>query len=752
MDIQQIPQQQQVPAPVRICYQMSTTNKSFLTCHYMLKALGIKNNRFMLALIDPDLAGVSPYDPNLSFIMKQKILREVQNNFWYFLREVVRIPTPGVPGGMRYMLHRGNLAMNYCMMYNLNVFMELPRQQGKTISADCRYLWVYNFGTSSSEITFLNKKLQDSKLNLSRLKEIRDALPSYLQMTQTLTVNGKKSKPPATVEYIKNAVNGNEIKTAASARSSILATNLLRGRTLPLLWADEWAFIPFNKEIYLNTIPAIKTAAINARNAGKPYGILLTTTPGILSTDEGKYANKMRLEATEFSELWYDLTYQQIQDIIDANTISKFVYIRFDYKQIGRDEKWFNDIAKDLNWDYATIRREILLEWSDSPENCPFSKEDLDVCERYVRQPVDIKQVLNVYELRIYDNTIPLRPDFVPKYPPIIGVDVSGGYNQDYSTITIIDSQTTKVLADMRSNSISPINLARAIYEITKRWYPNAVINVERNGGFGASVIAKLMETDIKRNLYYEIKDRVLEESSDGIRIIRKKQKTKVYGLDSTRDTRQLLIELLRERMNYHKDKFISGNIVKELKTMETKKSGKVEHADGQHDDQVFSYLMAMYVWYEGKDIRERYNIQKNAIKTDTNTIDEIITGMGIEQSDIVKEIEYIQRDPEDQTFKNIAIMNKGAGIMLKDFINRQRKKEDDMFRMMLQNRVIKEAYARDHNLKPDDVASMFHLGSKTIPDSILMNFYADEDETLSEQLAREELYKRQYEERSKLR
>ena len=71
---------------------------------------------------------------------------------------------------------------------------------------------------------------------------------------------------------------------------------------------------------------------------------------------------------------------------------------------------------------------------------------------------------------------------------------------------------------------------------------------------------------------------------------------------------------------------------------------------------------------------------------------------------------------------------------------------------MMLQNRVIKEAYARDHNLKPDDVDSMFHLGSKTIPDSILMNFYADEDETLSEQLAREELYKRQYEARSKLR
>ena len=169
MPVAQATNQSATIVPNKICYQMSTTNKSFLHMHYLLKSMGIQNNRFFLALLDPDLAGISPFDPNLSFMMKQKVMREVRNNFWYFIREVVRVPAPGVPGGVPFGLHRANLAMYFCMMYNLDVFEEIPRQLGKTIAAVVRYLWIYNFGTSYSEISFLNKKLVDSKLNLSRL-------------------------------------------------------------------------------------------------------------------------------------------------------------------------------------------------------------------------------------------------------------------------------------------------------------------------------------------------------------------------------------------------------------------------------------------------------------------------------------------------------------------------------------------------------------------------------------------------------
>lgn len=107
----------------------STTNKSFLEMHYYLKSIGIKNNAFMLALLDPDLAGVDPHDKNLNTLMKQKILRECVNNYWYFLREVVRIPDSGsTGGGSKYKLTRGNLALNFAMILNLNIFLELPRR------------------------------------------------------------------------------------------------------------------------------------------------------------------------------------------------------------------------------------------------------------------------------------------------------------------------------------------------------------------------------------------------------------------------------------------------------------------------------------------------------------------------------------------------------------------------------------------------------------------------------------------------
>ena len=137
--------------------------------------------------------------------------------------------------------------------------------------------------------------------------------------------------------------------------------------------------------------------------------------------------------------------------------------------------------------------------------------------------------------------------------------------------------------------------------------------------GFGVSVIQRLVKTSAKKNLYWEIKDKVIEEAFNGIRMSKKSQKVRVYGLDSTRDVRARLIEILQERVRYHKDKFVAPIRLDEMKHMVVKKSGKVEHSDNSHDDQVFSYLMALYVWYDGKNLAENFHIIKNTIKTDAD-------------------------------------------------------------------------------------------------------------------------------------
>ena len=698
-------------------YQMSTTNESFKNVHYILKEMGIKNNKFMLTLLDPDLAGVDPFDPRLNSTMCLKILRECQNNFWYFIREVVRVPASGgIGGGSKYELTRGNLALNYCMALNLNIFFELPRQQGKTMSALCRYLYLFNFGTTNSEIAFLNKRLDDSKLNLARLKELRSALPSYLQMAEMITPDNKRIKATNSVMALQHVGNNNKIKAVASATGKANAASVLRGRTIPLIYFDEFAFIPHNEVVYLNGVPAFKTAARIAKDNGAPYGMLITTTPGFLTEGEGKAAYEFKESATKFSELWYDMSYMQLMELVNANNASSFVYIKFTYQELGRSEEWFIDQCRDMKLKWPDIRREILLEWSAAPENCPFTQEQLDGIRELVRAPISQIMFLGKYIFNIYD-----RVDL--KYPPIIGVDVSGGYKRDSSTIAVIDSRTTKLFAELNCNYIPPTDLSKVIYELVTTRMPNAVVNIERNGGFGASVLAQLVPTSIKKNLYYEIKDKVIEEVISSSNVHHKKtQRTKIFGLDSTKEIRDTLIQILRERVEYHKDKFVARVIYDELRGMECKRNGKIEHSSNTHDDSVFALLMALYVWYEGKDVMERYGIQKSTIKTDAS-LEEAVFSLEEKYTGIIDEMTITQET--DEVSQQLAEMNKAKGKMFYEWAQEQVADDERAMQAILSTKVGKKAVSDQFNTPIEDLESAMF----TIPDNVFNGFYDNSDE-----------------------
>ena len=106
---------------------LETSNQSFINVHYFLKSIGVENNSFMLKLYDTDLIGVDPHDPTLSPVMKSKILAEVMKNFWYFIREVVRIPTSGTgDAGEKYRLHVGSLQMNTLFLLDFSQYVEWP--------------------------------------------------------------------------------------------------------------------------------------------------------------------------------------------------------------------------------------------------------------------------------------------------------------------------------------------------------------------------------------------------------------------------------------------------------------------------------------------------------------------------------------------------------------------------------------------------------------------------------------------------
>lgn len=596
--------------------------------------------------------------------------------------------------------------MNFLFVLNYNMFVELPRQHFKTVSSLCRYLWVYLFGSTNSEIMFIHKDHPGSKNNLKTLKTIRDALPTYLQMSAVTRADGKKLKVPNTVETMQHPINRNKITTFASARSKDYANNLGRGCTMPLQYYDEFAFMLYNNIVYAAAMPAYSTASKNAKANNAPYGILITTTPGDLLTDQGTFAYQVRNASTPWNELYYDLSYQQLEELRMSNTNSAFFLISYTYQQLGSGEDYFREMVIELLRDWPAIRREVMLEWSKVATNCPFKQEDLDIIKQFCKEP--IKTILlgrcSQYQLNVYE-------DIDPRYrcPPIMGVDVAGALYQDSSAITIIDSRTTRTSATLNCNYIPSDDLADVVYTIVSKYMPTCIVNVERNGGFGVSVLQRLCKTAIKKNLYYEIKDKVVEEAFDGFRTIKKSAKVKVYGTDSNREVRARLIEILYDRVRMHKDKFIAPILHHEMESMEVKKSGKVEHSQNSHDDQVFSYLMALRVWYDGIDIAERYGIQKNTIKTDedidveTLSIDNNMYG-GMTTVDVNSMVREMDGD-ETEVDEQLEYIEQAKAAKLAKEYNEQRYQEqmDCLQELLSNNKEARIAYAKKNHLDLDD-------------------------------------------------
>lgn len=483
---------------------------------------------------------------------------------------------------------------------------------------------------------------------------------------------------------------------------------------------DEYAFITHNSIIRSAATPAFKRASMNAKNNHKPYGMLLTTTPGDLTTEEGMAAFNTKNNATPFMEDYYDFNLQKLEELKNSNANSSIFYIRYTYQQLGSDQNYFAEMVKDLEKNWVAIRREVLLEWATIAKNSPFKPEDLEIVKQYIHEPKRSIMLGGIYPMHIYEELSPYNP-------PIIGCDVSSGYYKDSSTIVMIDSTTTKTCAVFNCNYISPVTFADVIYELVVKYVPNAIVNIERNN-VGAAVLGRLKNSKIKRNLYYEIKDRVLEERSDGIHTYRSKQKVKVYGLDNSKTVRDLLMDILRERMEYHKDKFISPILYHEMETLEVKKNGRIDHSDQGHDDTVFGYLMALYVWYYGKDLMSTWGIKKSSIRTDEDYEESLLEQESQSNIDILSD--YTETGMSEEVQSQINTLMQNHGQTAEEFMIKQADRDREMLEQLLNsNKLARDAYAKKYN---DNTVSVQNPIT-TIPDSVFLTFVDSDGSTLSE-------------------
>ncbi|QCW23177.1 terminase large subunit [Vibrio phage USC-1] len=122
---------------------MTTTNKSFIRTMDVFRRMGVKNCAFHLQLNNPMLVGVDPRSPDLTDDQRLMVMKEMQENFWYFLREVCHLN-----GGIRFRANRANISFAWCWLNHLTTMLILPRQQGKELSVDAKVKtmngWVRN--------------------------------------------------------------------------------------------------------------------------------------------------------------------------------------------------------------------------------------------------------------------------------------------------------------------------------------------------------------------------------------------------------------------------------------------------------------------------------------------------------------------------------------------------------------------------------------------------------------------------------
>ena len=238
--------------------------------------------------------------------------------------------------------------------------------------------------------------------------------------------------------------------------------------------------------------------------------------------------------------------------------------------------------------------------------------------------------------------------------------------------------------------------------------------------GFGSSVIARLLQTSIRKNLFYTIKDKVVEERVIGSAIHKRTQKTKVYGSDSTKAERESLMEILRDRVEYHKDKIISPTIYEELCGLEVKKSGKIEHSSNTHDDQVFSWLWALYVYYNGGDLMNNWGITKRVLRTDAD-LEEAVVDIHEDKTDTLQELDIID---DENINTQIQVINNAPGKMLyEQWMQEETRKDEECMDRLLSNRAVQKSLAERYHI----VVPQMNQTIQTIPTEVFLNFNKDE-------------------------
>lgn len=453
-----------------------TRNESWLFMSDVYGAMGVKNHFFHLALLNPKLKNIDPFDTDLTLPWKVAIAKECNDNPWYFFREVARAPKSGSLNGTPLEANRGNLAVFWCFFNHVGYMLIQIRQTGKSLTDDSLDNYVINI--AGRKIT-INKLTKDAKLrasNIARLKELRDLLPPYLNPYQKR--KDKNNTEEITCEAYENVYN-----CFVGQASIAAANNVGRGHTASIARSDE---PPFTANAQY-AIPAMVTAGNAARDAAKElntfYCTSYTTTAGKLNTPEGKFTYKILKGAMPWEEQLFDCANEghlHRRILKHAPDKDLMVNITLNHRQLGKSDEWLYKaiITNKLSGEEAD--RDMFNRWTSGGLTSPLDRELNERISRSKRDRNFITISDEEYIVKWYVTAEELA-EIKATRKIIIGNDSSMGVGKDALTLVFTDSWTGAVLG---TSCVNEANIWTYVGFVTSLMVeePAYIINPERRG------------------------------------------------------------------------------------------------------------------------------------------------------------------------------------------------------------------------------------------------------------------------------
>ena len=429
------------------------------------------------------------------------------------------------------------------------------------------------------KVLIIANKLDTSQEFANKVRSFIDQWPTWFGISYSNEKNSQR--------HFKLS-NGCEVKAVATSKDA------LRGYTPTILIFDEAAFIDADDDFWSACMASLSTG-------GKV--IVISTPNGFDPIYYTIYDQAIRgMNDFKITEMyWYrDPRYSKDLQLIKCNDIIHYMLNREDYDDnkiiirygdIDPRERdyediklklangykvyspWFEGMAKKLKFDRRKISQELECNFLGSGDNVIPSSTIEIMKQNYIQEPKN----------KFIGGSLWQWKEPIANHKYIMGIDVSRGDSEDYTTFTIIDFDNREQVLEYLGK-VPPDVVA----EIAFKWATmySAFVVIDITGGMGVSTSRKLQELGYK-NLYVE-----------GINTADKwkynvKAMEKIPGLNFNNKRVQIVASF--EEALRHNFEIRSSRLLNELNTF-VYVNGRPDHQKGQHDDLIMAIAMAIYV------------------------------------------------------------------------------------------------------------------------------------------------------------